>query len=418
MKKIALVGNLLSISGYGAHAKYIYESLYQIKLDNPTKYSLFLVPLENLGDNIIQHQDLTRKYPDDVHVIVPDAESFINALPEFDVAILCCDPVSGFQIKSMVKAKQYVLATALTEVSKHPTSWFEKLNTFDAIQLQSKFLQAIIENSDDHPLKKSVLDKTKVVYHAFGDRLSFAKKDEEFYQHLTTTLPLEKYVFVTGDLSLVNPFLERKNTVLTVFETLEAIKDDPTTGVFAKFNFRNSSKSAFKEVKKILDQTLKTHYPHLIPFKDKIKFTTDFITDSQMMTIFKHEKIHCMATLTHTEGFGMHLFDAVYNNLPVIATNYSAHTEFLSGLPKDYFYPVDYDLVDVPKNWLKSYMCPGAQWAQPSLPSFQNQLKACLSKKASFRYKKTSPQYLDMYNKTHTVSGWISILQSLENKNG
>jgi len=53
------------------------------------------------------------------------------------------------------------------------------------------------------------------------------------------------------------------------------------------------------------------------------------LTDEEMNSLYNHPKVKAHITFTRGEGFGRPLAEAALSQKPVIATNYSAHTEFL-----------------------------------------------------------------------------------------
>ena len=48
-----------------------------------------------------------------------------------------------------------------------------------------------------------------------------------------------------------------------------------------------------------------------------------------MAGLYTHPKVKALVSATHGEGFGLPLFEAAYNSLPVIATDWSGHLDFL-----------------------------------------------------------------------------------------
>ena len=53
------------------------------------------------------------------------------------------------------------------------------------------------------------------------------------------------------------------------------------------------------------------------------------LTDEQMQGLYTHPKVRAMVSLSHGEGFGLPLYEASCNGLPVIATGWSGHLDFL-----------------------------------------------------------------------------------------
>jgi glycosyltransferase involved in cell wall biosynthesis len=53
------------------------------------------------------------------------------------------------------------------------------------------------------------------------------------------------------------------------------------------------------------------------------------MSEQEISALYRHPKIKALLSLTRGEGFGLPLLEAAACGLPVICTNWSAHTEFL-----------------------------------------------------------------------------------------
>ena len=62
----------------------------------------------------------------------------------------------------------------------------------------------------------------------------------------------------------------------------------------------------------------------------KVYFLHGYLKDEEVSSLYKHPKVKGLISLTHGEGFGLPLLEAAACGLPICATNWSAHTEFLN----------------------------------------------------------------------------------------
>ena len=109
--------------------------------------------------------------------------------------------------------------------------------------------------------------------------------------------------------------------------------------------------------------------------------------------------------MSHGEGFGLPVFEAAYSGLPVIATDWSGHLDFLFGeyneKRKKLFIGIDYDLKEVNKEsvW-DGIITKDSRWAYPKNKSAKN----CLSKmyKNYGMYKKWAKILKEILLETHS----------------
>jgi glycosyltransferase involved in cell wall biosynthesis len=91
--------------------------------------------------------------------------------------------------------------------------------------------------------------------------------------------------------------------------------------------------------------------------KCKVYLLHGNLSDGEMASLYLHPKIRGLLALTHGEGFGLPIFEAVCNGLPVVACDWSGQVDFLHGRVKEkngkfkkraLFTKVDYELVEIP----------------------------------------------------------------------
>jgi glycosyltransferase involved in cell wall biosynthesis len=107
----------------------------------------------------------------------------------------------------------------------------------------------------------------------------------------------------------------------------------------------NNSNVDFKNVKNriqfIKAQTGCGQFP-------KITLIHGRLSDLELATLYKNDKVKAFITLTHGEGYGLPIIEAAACGLPVIATNWSGHLDFLKVGGKNKFIPLDYKLEPIP----------------------------------------------------------------------
>jgi len=88
------------------------------------------------------------------------------------------------------------------------------------------------------------------------------------------------------------------------------------------------------------------------------------ISDSEMNELYNHPKVKAMVNLTKGEGFGRPLLEFSTVNKPIITSNWSGHTDFLST---DYNVMVGGKLTNVhPSAAVKNIILEDSQWFTPN----------------------------------------------------
>jgi ADP-heptose:LPS heptosyltransferase/glycosyltransferase involved in cell wall biosynthesis len=97
------------------------------------------------------------------------------------------------------------------------------------------------------------------------------------------------------------------------------------------------------------------------------------LSDEEMAELYNHPKIKSFISLTHGEGFGLPLIEAAACGLPIVATNWSGHLDFLT---KGKFSPIKYQLKDIPDVavW-DPIMIKGSKWAEVEEADVKHRMK-------------------------------------------
>ena len=175
----------------------------------------------------------------------------------------------------------------------------------------------------------------------------------------------------------------RKNVENTVRWWLEEFKDEEI-GLVLKTNLIKTS---------IIDRhhTISRLNSLLNDYKDakcKVYLIHGNLKPEELTSLYRHPKIKCLASLTHGEGFGLPMFEAAYNGVPIIAPDWSGHKDFLYAPKKikkkgkttkkmsSHFTKVGYELKPIQKEvvW-KGVLMEGSLWCYPKKDSYKSKLR-------------------------------------------
>jgi hypothetical protein len=104
------------------------------------------------------------------------------------------------------------------------------------------------------------------------------------------------------------------------------------------------------------------------------------LTPGNLTWLYSHANMTALINIAHGEGFGLPLFEAAREALPIITIGWSGQLDFLHHDGKDYFHSVDYALQPVQENarW-KGVIEEDSMWAYASPTSFKQKLRDALN---------------------------------------
>lgn len=212
---------------------------------------------------------------------------------------------------------RYNVAYWLWELEEFPKRWTDCIETVDEIWTPSEFISKSIRKRT----KKKV---TTVPYNIKLDNGDAYGRD---YFHL----PEDKYLFlVMYDFKSIS---ERKNPQAVIEAYKQAFSDtDSGVGLVIKINHLKQSKELEQ-----LKQQLEGY--------SNIYYITDNLSRKEVESLIAVSDV--LVSLHRSEGFGLPLAEAMYLGTSVIATNWSANTEFMD---KESACLVDYTLIEIKKN--------------------------------------------------------------------
>jgi len=350
VKQVVIRGPLLTASGYGEHARQVFKWVASMQ-DMHIKTQL--TPWGN-----------TTWY------INPD---YLNGL--VGQIMSCSGPLErvgsdlSFQIQlpnewDPMLARFNVGVTAAVETDTCHPAWIEACNKMDLIIVPSNHTRQTLYNSGNLTVP------VEVVPEAYFDECA-KESVPEIDLNVRTNFNFLMVGTLTGD----NPYNDRKNTYQTVKWFCETFKGNEDVGLIIKASSgrattldRVLTKRAFKQ---LLSEVRTGEYP-------RVNLLHGLMSGDEMTALYRDKTIKCFIGLTRGEGYGLPILEASVHGIPVIATNWSGHLDFMN---KGRFIGVSYSLKEIHETRVDGgIFIKGSKWAEPSEENFKHRLKTFYKK--------------------------------------
>ena len=141
---------------------------------------------------------------------------------------------------------------------------------------------------------------------------------------------------------MVSQLSPRKNFANAIMWWVEEFIDQEV-GLVIKTNTRGNSHMDFLSTEQSLTGLL-AKYPDR---KCSVHLLHGDLTPGQMTTLYTHSKIKALVNISHGEGFGLPMFEAAREALPIVTMGYSGHMDFLSYDDKKYFECIEHELKEI-----------------------------------------------------------------------
>ncbi|MAH42752.1 hypothetical protein CL614_03440 [archaeon] len=370
MKNVLLRAPLLTYSGYGTHSRQIFRWLMTIPDINlctqilPWGITPWMIDpdIENglVGEIMSRSGDQpSGKFDVTVQVQLPN---------EWDISL----------------GKTNIGISAAVETDRCNYNWINCCNRMDHIIVPSHHIKQVLETSG------KVTSPLSVVPEAFYDEII-----SDDIEPIDLELDTDFNFLIVGQLTGNNPENDRKNTFYALKWLCEAFSDDKDVGIVLKTNSGKNTKIDKRVTVQMLEQLLKEIRVGPYP---KIHLVHGAMNLNEMSALYRHSKIKALISLTRGEGFGLPLLEASAAGMPIIATNWSAHLDFLS-LGK--FIPLDYSLQEIDKSRVDNEIFVlGAKWAEPIEDDVKKKVKKFRSSwiKPTEWAKELQPKIIENYS--------------------
>jgi glycosyltransferase involved in cell wall biosynthesis len=340
MKKVVIRGPLITQSGYGVHSRQVARWLIDKSKDSKidlvcqcTNWGTTPWKLDENADNgligdIMKHsRNVNHRFDVSVQIQLPN--EWDTNLASFNVGV-----------------------TAGVETDVCNPAWIDAINKMNLVIVPSEFTKKTFMNSGN------VTTPIKVIPESFIDEILEEDLDDPF--NFSTSFNF----LIFGQLTSTNSQDDRKNIFNTVKTICDTFKDDDDVGIILKTNGGRGTKIDRLNIKNqfssLIQQVRKGPFP-------KISILHGDLSPKEVAALYKNNSVKCLVSMTRGEGYGLPLLEAAASGLPIIATGWSGHTDFLKG---DGYLKLKYSLTPVSKSRIdNNIFVDGAKWADPEIKS-------------------------------------------------
>ena len=345
-KKVLIRAPLLTVSGYGEHSRQIFRWAaaredfdVKVQILNWGNTTWMINP--ELEDGLIGKIMSSTVSEEDMGTF--DLSVQVQLPDEWDKTV----------------AKNNIGVSAFVETDRCPERWIECCNAMDAVIVPSEHVRQTILRTGKPTSPVFVVSET------FPDNML----NNEILP-LDIELDTDFNFLIVGQFTGGDSLSDRKNLFSTLKWVCEEFAEDSRVGIVIKANHgrgtRIDRKLTHNTVEKILNEVRTGEYP-------KVHIVHGIMSSKEMTALYRHPTIKCFISATRGEGFGLPLLESAVSGIPVIATNWSGHLDFLR-LGK--FIPINYTLTEIPSSRVDDRIFEkGFKWADPIESDFKKKIK-------------------------------------------
>lgn len=374
MKRIIFRGPCLSQSGYGEHARMVLRALRT----REEELDIAIIPVGWGQTGWVTDPSEFRAWMD---AAILKGQQYIHQKVPFDISIQVAIP-GEFERLAPVN----IGVTAGIETTKMSPDWVQKSNMMDKIITISEHAKWSFENTSyegKDQFGNDVTLKVTAPVEVVGYPVRDITPDENFSLDLETDF---NYL-------AVGQWGPRKNLASLITWWLQECWDQPV-GLVLKTSTRRNNVMDRNFTQQRLQNIVDSVKLDESERQCKVYLLHGDLSESEMQALYANDKISCMITTTHGEGFGLPMFEFAQHGKPIIAPEWSGHLDFLTNAKrKPGFMPVRYTLAQIqPQAVVENMLIPESQWCYAEEASFKQRLRQV---KKSDKWSKRAAEHVD-----------------------
>ena len=383
MRKVVVRGPALSQSGYGEHTRFVLRSLRS----RPELFDVYLFNTPWGATSWVWEDNEERRWIDGV---LQKTIEYGQRGGQFDVSLQVTIPNEWEKM-----APINIGVTAGIETTKIAPVWVEKSMQMDKIIVVSEHAKHGFENTEYQAENKQTGEQFIAKVTCPIDVVGYPVKE---------IVPEKLDIDLKDDFNFlaIGTWIIRKNLENTIKWFVEEFYDQEI-GLVVKTslakNCLRDREAAHIRLKSLLDE-----------YKDRkcsIYMLHGDMTEQEITGLYQHPKIKAFISIAHGEGFGLPMFEAAYNALPVVSPAWGGQCDFLympvknkSGKTKNtpMFTMVPYDIKPIQKEaYWEGVLQPDSQWCYAKEWAYKKALRSIVKEHGS---AKSKAKKLQKYVKT------------------
>lgn len=373
MKKVLLRAPLLSMSGYGVHSRQIFQFCESQKDWNLSTQVLGwgITPwcVNSNFENGVYGRIMEKSVPGnekfDITIQVQLPNEWDPALGHFNIGVTAGVETDRCSVEWATTHREKM--DLIIVPSSHTRMGFQASSTgrekTPIVVVPEAYFTEILEDPTDDPLKD---------------------------------LPTSNNFLIIGTMVSDDPSADRKNLVASIKWFLESFHESDDIGLVVKTTKGRETSIDRELVRKTLTQVVKGVKVKNPP---KIYMLHGSMTRQEMTNLYKSPKLTALLSATRGEGFGLPMVEAAIAGLPIVATDWSAYTEYLEG---DSFLRVKYDLYQIPASRVDNNIFTSrAKWAEAREGNFKKKMVKVLQDRDA--YRESAKTLAKKIRKTHSL---------------